>query len=55
MRNLPGPKPRRLLQSIAGDGPAAGEWLTPFRKRAILAGIVLCVLAVIAAVFSYRW
>jgi len=55
MRNLPGPKPKRLLQSIAGEGADSNEWLTPARKRAILTGLALFALAVMIAVFSYRW
>ena len=55
MRNLPGPRQRRLLHSVLGDAAESSEWLTPLRKRAILAAIALCVLAIIAAVFSYRW
>jgi len=55
MRNLPGPKPRRLLQSIVGDGADSSEWLTPVRKRAILTALALFALAIMIAVFTYRW
>jgi hypothetical protein len=55
MRNLPGPKPRRLLQSILGGPADAGNWLTPARKRIILAAIALSVLVILVAVFSYQW
>jgi len=55
MRNLPGPKPRRMLQSILGETPDSSAWLTPGWKRSILAIVALCTLAIIAAVFSYRW
>jgi len=48
MRHLPGPVHRRL----AGAGTALpAPWLTPRRKRAILAVLVLFILAIITAVF----
>lgn len=57
MRNLPGPAQRRLMQSILGAGAAAQalNWLTPARKRAILAGVVVATLALITLVFTHRW
>src|SRR5687767_5533069 len=56
MRNLPGPAQRRLIHSILGSSAGdASEWLTPVRKRAILAVIAVATMAVIAAVLTYRW
>jgi len=56
MRNLPGPAQRRLIHSILGSSASdASEWLTPVRKRAILAVIAVATMAVIAAVLTYRW
>ncbi len=56
MRNLPGTAQRRLMSSLVG-GPerAASPWLTPNRKRAILALVILFTLALLAFVFAYRW
>jgi hypothetical protein len=54
MRNLPGSTQKRF-QSMLGTLPEPADWLTPGRKRAILAVIALCALTVIAAVLSYRW
>lgn len=54
MRNLPGPAQRRLIHSILGSSASdAIEWLTPARKRAILAIFAAIVLAVLAAVLTY--
>jgi hypothetical protein len=57
MRSLPGPAQRRLMHSIlASDGAAAAlGWLTPGRKRAIAALILLMVLVVVGLVFYYHW
>lgn len=55
MRTLPGPSRRRLGLSAIGAGAAsAARWLTPSRKRAILAIITLLVLVIIGLVFSVR-
>src|ERR1700704_6505235 len=41
MRTLPGPAQRRLMHSILGaEAAGALSWLTPARKRAIMAVIV---------------
>src|SRR5690348_1333465 len=48
MRNLPGPVHRRLAGTAAPEVP---KWLTPRRKAAIIAAIVLLTLALISAVF----
>jgi hypothetical protein len=56
MRNLPGPAQRRLMHSILGaDAANAMNWLTPARKRAIVALIVFLTLALIYLVFTHRW
>jgi hypothetical protein len=57
MRKLPGPAQRRLIQSMLGVEASSTvlEWLTPPRKRAILAVMVLLALALIAFVFTHRW
>src|SRR6202050_3252069 len=55
MRTLPGPARRRLIRSALGTGAAtAALWLTPKRKRAVLAVLTLLVLTIIALVFSVR-
>ena len=57
MRNLPGPAQRRLMKSILGSAAAADAltWLTPARRRAIVAVITLLTLATIGIVFTHRW
>ncbi len=57
MRNLPGPAQRRLMHSVlAGEAAAtAADWLTPARKRRIVALVVLLALAIIALVFTHKW
>jgi hypothetical protein len=56
MRNLPGPAQRRLMHSILGaDAANAMNWLTPARKRAVMAVILFLALALIALVFTHRW
>ncbi len=54
MRNLPGTPPRRLLSSLLGGESPAYTWLTPARKRTIVALVLLMMLAMIALVFLYR-
>jgi hypothetical protein len=55
MRTLPGPARRRLIRSALGSGAAsAARWLTPNRKRAVLAVLTLLVLTIVALVFSVR-
>jgi hypothetical protein len=55
MRGFPGPARRRLLRSALASGAAgAALWLTPSRKRALLAVLTLLVLTIIALVFSVR-
>ncbi len=57
MRHLPGPAQRRLRNTILGDEspPEAPTWLTPARKWAILAVVLLVALLVIAVMFTHRW
>jgi RNA polymerase subunit RPABC4/transcription elongation factor Spt4 len=51
IRNLPGEAHRRL---VAGSAPAPPAWLTPGRKKLILAVLVLLIAAFLAAVFLHR-
>lgn len=57
MRSLPGPAQRRLMQSILGSATAADalSWLTPARRRVIVAVITLLTLATIGIVFTHKW
>ena len=57
MRSIPGPAQRRLIQSILGPAVAstALAWLTPGRRRAILAVLLFLTLALIAVVFTHKW
>ena len=57
MRNLPGPAQRRLIHSILGANSShtALHWLTPVRKRALLAVIGALTAALIGLVFLHRW
>ena len=57
MRNLPAGAQRRLMGSILGNESPSGilRWLTPGRKRGILALVLLATLALIAIVFGHRW
>ncbi len=57
MRSLPGPAQRRLIHSILSSDSAAHAlgWLTPVRRRIVLAVIALLTLATIAIVFTHRW
>ena len=57
MRSLPANAQRRLMSSLLGETPAGAleQWLTPVKKRAILAIIAFLTLALIGIVFSHRW
>lgn len=57
MRKLPGPAQRRLMQSVLGAEVSSNllEWLTPQRRKAILAVVLLCALTLIAFVFTHHW
>jgi hypothetical protein len=54
MRHLPGAAQRRLLRAILTDGSPEGPlaWLTPVRRRAIVAVIALLALAATGLVFT---
>jgi hypothetical protein len=54
MRNLPGSAQRRLLRAMSGeDGPSGLlAWLTPARRKVILAVLTLLTLSAIALVFT---
>ena len=54
MRNLPGPAPRRWMQAILGPDATstAMDWLTPSRRRAIIAVVALFTLATIGLLFT---
>ena len=57
MRNLPGPAQRRLMHSLLGGetGRSAWDWLTPARKKGVLALVFLLALTLVAIVFLHRW
>ena len=44
----------KAMRSLPGTHPGAPEWLTPNRKKAILAGITMLVLALIALLFLHH-
>jgi hypothetical protein len=54
MRNMPGTVQRRWMQTLMATEAAASaiEWLTPSRRRAILAVITLLTMSAIALVFT---
>jgi hypothetical protein len=54
MRNLPGPTQRRWMQAVLGAEAAstALNWLTPARRRAILAVVVMFTLVTVALLFT---
>jgi hypothetical protein len=57
MRHLPAHAQRRLLSSILSSGATSSlvQWLTPSRKRAVLALVALLTLTLIGLVFGHRW
>ncbi|HYW43462.1 MAG TPA: hypothetical protein VE959_11445 [Bryobacteraceae bacterium] len=55
MRNLPGPAQRRLRNTILGKERAPSQWLTPARKRLILAVVLCLTVLAIVAIFSRRF
>lgn len=54
VRSLPGLAQRRLRHSIPG-AEAGPSWLTPGRKKAIVAVVVLLTLALIAIILAHHW
>jgi hypothetical protein len=57
MRKLPGQAQRRIMHSVFGATAPGGQfaWLTPRRRKAILAVLAMFVLALTALVFTHRW
>ena len=58
MRSLPATAQRKLMSSLlSGETPAGvlQQWLTPGRKRAILAVMALLLLALIGIIFGHKW
>ncbi|HEY1342770.1 MAG TPA: hypothetical protein VGF59_34945 [Bryobacteraceae bacterium] len=57
MHKLPGSAQKRLIATILGSATAsqALDWLTPARRKAILAAVILIALAIIGLVFTHRW
>jgi hypothetical protein len=56
MNKLPGSAQKRLMATILGANASnALEWLTPGRRRAILAVVVLMALTIIGLVFTHHW
>jgi hypothetical protein len=52
--NLPGTANRRMRRVVLGTESGPG-WLTPVRKRALLAALVILVLVALSLVYTYRW
>jgi hypothetical protein len=57
MQSLPASAQKRLIQTILGAGNSSSllEWLTPARRKAIIAAVVLLALALIGLVFTHHW
>jgi hypothetical protein len=55
LRSLPGPAQRRLMhKTIGGRGSSVPQWLTPARKRAIIALLILLAILLVIAIFRLR-
>src|SRR5262249_9070281 len=55
LRALPGSAQRRLMHNALGRRtPAVAEWLSPGRKRAVVALLILLALLTVIAVFRLR-
>ncbi len=55
LRSLPGPTQRRLMHNALSRGASPlAEWLTPPRKRALVALLILIAMLIVAAVFRLR-
>ena len=52
LRKLPSPAQRKLRRTVLGT--QAPSWITPGRRKAIMAVVMMFCLALIALVFSYR-
>ncbi len=57
MRSLPSHAQRRLMSSLLGAEAASSllQWMTPGRKRTILAVLALLTLTLIGMVFGRHW
>ena len=57
MRRLPNARQRRLAGVLLGVESVAERvtWLTPARRKALLAAIAISVIALIALLFTHRW
>jgi predicted amidophosphoribosyltransferase len=56
LRKLPAPAQRKFRQSVLVSQARAGVlWLTPARRKAIMAVVALCCLILIGMAFRYRW
>lgn len=55
LRSIPGPAQRRLMHNALGrQAPKNLEWLSPSRKRALVALLILLALLTVIAVFRLR-
>jgi predicted amidophosphoribosyltransferase len=53
LRKLPSPAQRKLRRTVLGHEPAS--WITPGRRKAIMAVVLVVCLTLIALVFAHRW
>jgi hypothetical protein len=51
------PSQKRLIQTIldSASGSDSFSWLTPARRKALVAAVILLALALTALVFTYHW
>jgi hypothetical protein len=54
LRKLPSPAQRKLRRTVLGARVPA-SWVTPGRRKAIMAVVTLACFTLIALVFSHRW
>jgi predicted amidophosphoribosyltransferase len=54
LRKLPSPAQRKLRRTVLGV-PQPSSWMTPGRRKAIMAVVMFVCLVLIAFVFSHRW
>jgi len=54
LRKLPGPAQRRLMHSMMGTEAESG-WLTPLRKRVIVAAVTALAVATVLLMFLHHW
>lgn len=45
----------RAMRKAPAPASGAASWMTPSRRKAIMAVVVLCCLALIAVMFLHRW